>query len=50
MVNMRILILGGHGFFGKCLTQVLSSTQHEIFPLSRRDGFDLTDLCLTKRV
>jgi GDP-L-fucose synthase len=46
---MKILIPGGHGFIGKNLVEVLKNSDHEIFPLSRRDGFDLRDYTLTKR-
>lgn len=41
---MRALILGGHGFIGKNLSQYLKDhTSYKIFPLSRRDGLDLSD-------
>jgi GDP-L-fucose synthase len=40
---MRVLILGGHGFVGKNVTNVLNETNHKIYPLSKRDGLDLTD-------
>ena len=39
---MKIIILGGHGFVGKTVTNQLKKTDNEIFPLSRRDGLDLT--------
>ncbi|MDJ0737771.1 MAG: NAD-dependent epimerase/dehydratase family protein [Nostocaceae cyanobacterium] len=47
---MKILVLGGHGFFGKSLVKVLSNTEHQIIALSRRDGLDLIDYNLTKEV
>jgi GDP-L-fucose synthase len=40
---MKILILGGHGFVGKSLAGELEGTEHEVFPISRRDGVDLKD-------
>lgn len=46
---MKILILGGHGFVGKNVVEVLRDSEHELFPLSRRDGLDLTDCEVTKR-
>ena len=45
---MRIIILGGHGFVGKNLTSKLEQTEHEIFPFSRADGLDLTNIDITK--
>lgn len=38
---MKILILGGHGFVGSNLVEKLKKSDHELFPLSRRDGIDL---------
>ena len=46
---MKILILGGHGFVGKNVVEILSDSQHEVFPLSRRDGLDLTNYEETKK-
>ena len=46
---MKILVLGGHGFVGKNLIESLNGTEHEIFPLSRRDGLDLRDYNSTKK-
>lgn len=46
---MKLLILGGHGFVGKNVVEVLRDSQHELFPISRRDGLDLTDYEVTKR-
>ena len=40
---MIILVLGGHGFVGKILVSALNKAQHEVHPISRRDGVDLTD-------
>ena len=48
---MRALILGGHGFVGSNLSQHLKAhTFYEIFPLSRRDGLDLSDRKATLKV
>ena len=38
---MKILVIGGHGFLGSNLTQVLSRKGHEVISLSRQDGLDL---------
>ncbi len=46
---MKILILGGHGFVGKNVVEILKDSEHKIFPLSRRDGLDLTNYDLTKK-
>lgn len=46
---MKILILGGHGFMGKNLDESLKDTEHDVFPLSKRDGLDLTDYNSTKK-
>lgn len=46
---MKILIPGGHGFVGKNVAEILKDSKYEIFLLSRRDGFDLSDYALTKR-
>lgn len=40
---MKILVPGGHGFVGKNVVEVLKKSTHNVFPLSRRDGFDLRD-------
>ena len=45
---MKILIIGGHGFVGKNLVNVLNNTEHQVHPLSRRDGLDLTNYDDTK--
>ncbi len=51
----KILILGGHGFVGQNLVNSLktTSTDYQIFAVSRADGVDLTDYasavkCLTE--
>lgn len=46
---MKIMVLGGHGFVGKNVVEILRDSEHELFPLSRRDGFDLTDYASTKK-
>ena len=46
---MKILILGGHGFVGKNVVDILKDSKHDIFPLSRRDGLDLCDYSLTQK-
>ncbi|HVN96299.1 MAG TPA: NAD-dependent epimerase/dehydratase family protein, partial [Syntrophorhabdaceae bacterium] len=40
---MKILILGGHGFVGTNVAQVLREGGHEVIPISRADGVDLID-------
>lgn len=39
---MRIIVLGGFGFFGKSIVTHLEQKGHKVFPLSRRNGYDLT--------
>ena len=46
---MKILILGGHGFVGKNVVEILRDSNHQLFPLSRHDGLDLTDYASTKK-
>lgn len=46
---MKILVLGGHGFVGKNLVNFLNKTEHEVHPISRRDGFDLRDYTKTEK-
>ena len=46
---MKILIPGGHGFVGKTVVEILKDSEHEIFPLSRRDGLDLTSYDLARK-
>jgi len=43
----KILILGGHGFLGKNLNEILKDSNFEVINKSRMNGFDLTDLNLT---
>lgn len=38
----KTILLGSHGFVGKNVSEILSSTGYEIYPLSRADGIDLT--------
>jgi GDP-L-fucose synthase len=38
---MKIVVVGGHGFFGKSLTRILRAKGHDVVPISRRDGYDL---------
>ncbi len=44
---MKILVLGGHGFVGKSVMELLKKTSHEAIPLSRRDGLDIRDYTAT---
>jgi len=46
---MKILVLGGHGFVGRNFVKSMKNTSYEVFPLSRRDGLDLTDYNLTQK-
>ena len=46
---MKILVLGGHGFVGRNFLKSMKNRSHEVIPLSRRDGLDLTDYDLTKQ-
>ena len=45
---MKILILGGHGFLGKNVINVLQTSDHQLFSISLRDGCDLTDYNITR--
>jgi len=45
---MKVLILGGHGFVGRNLCEILTSPDYEIVALSRRDGLDLRNLGLVR--
>jgi GDP-L-fucose synthase len=50
---MKTVVFGGHGFFGKNLSDRLERKGHAVARLSRRDGVDLTEYnsvrkCLTK--
>jgi GDP-L-fucose synthase len=40
---MKILVIGGHGFVGRNVVDVLKNSNHEIISLSKRNGLDLTD-------
>jgi len=44
---MNVLVLGGHGFVGRSVTEILQESNHTIIPFSRRDGLDLTDYAST---
>jgi len=41
---MKIVVVGGHGFVGTHVANLLRGAGHEVITLSRRDGLDLTDL------
>lgn len=45
---MKVLILGGHGFVGRNLCEILKESTHEVVALSRRDGLDLRDVTLVR--
>ena len=45
---MKILVLGGHGFVGKHIVNVLNKMEHEVHPISWRDGIDLRDYTKTE--
>ncbi|MBN2323002.1 MAG: NAD-dependent epimerase/dehydratase family protein [Spirochaetes bacterium] len=40
---MRIAVTGGFGFVGSSVVSELADKGHKTFPLSRRNGFDLTE-------
>ena len=44
----KILILGGNGFVGKNVVEVLKNTTMQLFVASRANGLDLTDYQSTK--
>jgi GDP-L-fucose synthase len=46
---VKTLVIGGHGFVGASLCKVLRRKGHEVIALSRRDGFDLSNLNSTRR-
>lgn len=46
---MKVLVLGGHGFVGKSVSEDLKASEHKTFALSRRDGLNLTDLNCTRK-
>lgn len=37
----KIVIVGGFGFLGKNLQNVLKSDEYQVYPISRRNGYDL---------
>lgn len=41
---MRILVTGASGFIGRHLSEALRHAGHQVVPVSRRDGIDLTGL------
>ena len=43
------MILGGHGFVGKNVLKIMKDSDSNIYALSRRDGFDLTDFDSVKK-
>jgi GDP-L-fucose synthase len=47
-MTQKIIVLGGHGFIGKSLMQVLNNGRYEAIALSRRTGLDLTSYEDTK--
>lgn len=46
---MKILVLGGHGFVGRSVVEVLQDAGYDVIPLSLRDGLDLTDCSCAKK-
>jgi GDP-L-fucose synthase len=46
---MKILVLGGHGFLGKHVVEILSKSGHTAIPVSRKEGVDLQNYEITKR-
>lgn len=46
---MRILVLGGHGFVGRSVAEVLQDAGYDTIAISLRDGLDLMDLSSTKK-
>jgi GDP-L-fucose synthase len=46
---MKILILGGHGFIGSKISNTLSKIGHDVLPISRKNGVDLTNYSSTKK-
>ena len=44
---MKILVLGGRGFVGKSVCELLKGTKHKVSSLSRADGLDLTNYAAT---
>lgn len=45
---MKVLILGGHGFIGRNLREIVTKQDYDVIALSRRDGLDLRDLGLVR--
>lgn len=41
---MKVVVLGGFGFVGKNVVEELNKRGYKVFPLSRRNGLDLTEL------
>lgn len=46
---MKVIVLGGHGFVGKSVVQMLNQSKHDVFPLSRIDRLNLLDIECTKK-
>lgn len=46
---MNILVLGGHGFVGRNVVEILRNSNYKVLPLSRREGLDLTNYNTTKK-
>jgi GDP-L-fucose synthase len=47
-MTKKIIVLGGHGFIGKSLIEVLNTSKYNTIALSRRDGLDLNELDVTR--
>lgn len=45
---MKVLVLGGRGFVGSNVVEILRESDHEATPISKRDGLDLTDYKATR--
>ena len=45
---MKTLVIGGHGFVGSSLTQLLLRKGHVAIQISRRDGLDLMEIAPAK--
>ena len=46
---MKIIVLGSQGFVGKAVVHQLNLSSHEVFPLSRKNQFDLLNLKSTEK-